>query len=952
MIWSRRACNVALSLTVSGLVRSGVAQAQKAASQPGTGSAVSLATWNEAKPDSSKDVEITLPSVTLSGAPRSFQVVSIPVPDALAQVMKLDVEVVPHGDFVVLGPRTRSLPSSSRRWVGVTIGIPASALAGRLVAAEARFSSPASPTLVVPVEIDINLVRQIVLRPKSGPINGQAGNDVIIPFDIVNSGNARETVNADLTLPSGWASRDVHPSAIVIQPGETVKRRARLKIPALSSTGSSFVRVDLRSGADTLASEMMTVEVFNSSSIGREAGPLITTAISHAMDENGRANRVFTLAATGALYDSVRIDARMSQGSALGGAASNAFAHLGTYQSAAAVTLSAPSGQLSLGNTGTSFSDLTGLYPYGQGALLHLQHPGWGLLGMGALSLPAVGSTERKPMIGLRAERLFGDAQLSTSFSHLADAGTSPRRLDALGVGAAVPSIFGSTFKAEIAERRFQDGSGLGWSSGLVRTGPESNEELRVTHAPGGSDAFARATNELVANVSERLSSRTSVSASAWRTTDATSVFSGLKSNGFSLRPQYALRSATTIAIEARSYLFDATSRPTPSNTGGGFGSREEQLGISFSTYVRQYYLNSSAYIGNVTRSVSPSGQSTVTDRSPRNYWTTSAGWSGVGGVVEVQTRIEQTRDRGGFVNQQSMFGIRAEQVVLPWLGGIRGEGDLQRVNSFGGDNSAIMRAGIAIPLMNGFALKVDAEHNSIFRSVTGRVPWIVGARFEHALTVPMLRTPGTSGYVYEDQNGNQRRDPHEPGVPGAIVRRGGETAVADAAGKYRVGGDSRQPITIDEASLPDGWSASGAGRGDLSVSLSTSAEVELVVAPRSGISAVQVDLSKAHVIARDSAGGEWAAIMTGPTTATFQSLPVGTYKLDFDLSELSEPLVARGPVPLLIVTEKDSKSITVTLDPRPIRMWNGSGTRGGAQKNDAPTGNKAPDATPGPSHS
>jgi len=951
VIMSRGACVAALSLIVSGLVPAEVAQAQNAASQPGTTSAVSLATWNEPKPDSAGDIEITLPSVVVSGAPRSFQVVSIPIPEAFAQVMKLDIEVVPHGDFVVLGPRTRSLPSSSRRRVGVTIGIPASALAGRLVAAEARFSSPASPTLIVPVEIDINLVRQILLRPKSGPINGQAGNDVIIPFDIVNSGNARETVSADLTLPSGWASRDVHPGAIVIQPGETVKRRARLKIPGLSSTGSSFVQIDLRSGADTLASEMMTVEVFNSSSIGREAGPLITTAISNAMNENGHANRVFTLAATGALYDSVRIDARMSQGSALGGAASNAFARLGTYQSAASVTLSAPSGQLSLGNTGTSFSDLTGLYPYGQGALLHLQHPGWALLSMGALSLPAVGSTERKPMVGLRAERLFGDAQLSTSFSHLANAGTSPRRLDALGVGAAVPSILGSTFKAEIAERRFQDGSGLGWSTGLVRTGPESNEELRVTHAPGGSDAFARATNELVANVSERLSSRTSLSASAWRTTDATSVFSGLKSNGFSLRPQYAIRSATTIAIEARSYLFDATSRPTPSNTGGGFGSREEQLGISFSTYVRQYYVNSSAYIGNVTRNVSQAGQSTVTDRSPRNYWTTSAGWSGVGGGVEVQTRIEQTRDRGGFVNQQSTFGIRAEQVVLPWLGGIRGEGDLQRVNAFGGDNSAIMRAGIAIPLVNGFALKLDAERNSIFRSVTGRVPWIVGVRFEHALTVPMLRTPGTSGYVYEDQNGNQRRDPREPGVPGAIVRRGGETAVADAAGKYRVGGDSKQPITIDETSLPDGWSASGAGRGDLSVSLSTSAEVELVVAPRSRISAVQVDLGKAHVIARDSAGGEWAAIMTGPTTATFQSLPVGTYKLDLDLSELSEPLVPRGPVPLLIVTGKDSKSITVTLDPRPIRMWNGSGTRG-AQKNDAPSGNKAPDATESPSHS
>jgi hypothetical protein len=466
----------------------------------------------------------------------------------------------------------------------------------------------------------------------------------------------------------------------------------------------------------------------------------------------------------------------------------------------------------------------------------------------------------------------------------------------------------------------------------------ESNEQLRVTHAPGGSDAFARATNELMANVSERVSSRASVSASAWRTTDATSVFTGLRSNGFSLRPQYSIFGGTTVALEGRTYFFDATSRQTTAGSGGGFGSREQQLGLSLSTYLRQYYLNSSAYLGNVTRTVSPLGQSTVTDRAPRNYWTTSAGWSGVGGVLELQMRMEQTRDRGGFVNQQSTFGIRAEQVVLPWLGGVRGEGELQRINGFGGENSAIMRAGLAVPLMNGFALRLDAERNSIFHAVSGRIPWILGVRFEHALTVPMLRTPGTSGYVYEDLNGNQRRDTGEPGVAGAIVRRGAETAVADASGKYRVAGDARQPVAIDEASLPDGWSASGAGRGDLSVALSTAAEVELVVAPRSGISAVQVDLSRAHVIARDSAGREWAALMTGPTTATFQSLPVGTYTLEFDLSELSEPLVPRTPVPLLIVSGKDSKSITVTLDPRPIRMWTPPKPSGSEQKTSAPS--------------
>lgn len=912
------------------------AQSLPGAAQPGSGSANPAVNAI----DSIRDVTMSMPSVTASGAPRSYQVVSVSVPDYFAHNSNVVVEVIPRGEFTILGARRRTISprEAARPRVGVTIGIPANATAGRLIAAEVRFTAPGSPTLIiVPIEIEVTLVRQITLRPGRGPLNAQAGSDVILPFEIANSGNAVEKISADLELPSGWASREVHQAPLEIAPGETIKRRVRLKVPALSATGSSFILVSLRSGADTLAAETMTVEVFNSSSIGRQSGPLITSSLAQATDEFGRANRLVTLTATGALYDSVRVDARFSQGSVTGAAASNAFAHLGSYQSSASVVFSAPSAHLSLGNTGTSFSELTGLYPYGQGALLQVEHPEWSVLTLGALSMAAPGTTERKAMLGLRGERQLGIARVSASVSHLADTGPSPRQLDAAGVGAAIPAPFGSTFKAELAERRFAGGDGLGWSSQIVRLRPESSEELRVTHAPGGGDAFARATNELVANLSERISSRFAVTASGWRTTDATSIFTGLESSGYSLRPQYTLFGGTSIAVEGRSYLFDATSRATSSTAGGGFGSREQQLGISLTTSIRQYYLNTSAYFGNVRRTVSPAGQPTITDRTPRNYWTTTAGWSGVGGVVEAQMRIEQTRDRGGFVNQQSLFGIRGEQVVLPWVGGVRAEGEVQRIYGFGSEKSGIMRVGVAVPLVNAFALHLDTERNSIFRSTSGRVPWIFGVRLEHALSVPMLRTPGTSGVVYQDLNANQHRDPGEPGVIGAIVRRGSETAVADASGKYRVGGDSRQPISIDEASLPDGWSAPGTGQGDLGVTLSTSAEIELTVAPRSGIAAVQVDLSKAHIIARDSAGREWAAIMTGPTTATFQALPVGTYKLDFDLSELTEPLIARGPVPPLVVTGKDSKSITVTLDPRPIRMWTPPANKSGAQRDSSP---------------
>ena len=78
----RGTCAVALCLSVSGLTAFGVAQAQITTTQPGAASAVSLATWRGAKSDSASDIVITLPSVTVSGAPRSFQVVSIPIPEA------------------------------------------------------------------------------------------------------------------------------------------------------------------------------------------------------------------------------------------------------------------------------------------------------------------------------------------------------------------------------------------------------------------------------------------------------------------------------------------------------------------------------------------------------------------------------------------------------------------------------------------------------------------------------------------------------------------------------------------------------------------------------------------------------------------------------------------------------------------------------------------------------
>jgi hypothetical protein len=204
--------------------------------------------------DSSRPVSITLPTVTASGAPRSYQVVSIPVPADLARRGTIDVEIVPRGEFTVLGARKRTFALAGQKpRFGVTIGIPASAIAGRVTAAEVRFSTAGATTLVVPIEIDVSLVRKIVLRPASSPLTAQAGNDVILPFEIANTGNAVEKISADIDLPSGWASRDVHQSHLEISPGETVKRRVRLKVPASDSRFRRCRQPDRRSSSSHCA---------------------------------------------------------------------------------------------------------------------------------------------------------------------------------------------------------------------------------------------------------------------------------------------------------------------------------------------------------------------------------------------------------------------------------------------------------------------------------------------------------------------------------------------------------------------------------------------------------------------------------------------------------------------------------------------------------------------------
>jgi len=123
-----------LGVLLAARVPSAAAQESFARAQPGAG--LSSVVAGPAAADSTSDIEITTKTLTVSGAPRSYQVVSVPVPDALAKSSDVSVEIMPHGRLHDPRFRSRSFdPLKGQSRLGVTIGIPANAIAGRLVAA-------------------------------------------------------------------------------------------------------------------------------------------------------------------------------------------------------------------------------------------------------------------------------------------------------------------------------------------------------------------------------------------------------------------------------------------------------------------------------------------------------------------------------------------------------------------------------------------------------------------------------------------------------------------------------------------------------------------------------------------------------------------------------------------------------------------------------------------------
>ncbi|MFQ5888676.1 MAG: hypothetical protein ACE5JR_01350 [Gemmatimonadota bacterium] len=81
-----------------------------------------------------------------------------------------------------------------------------------------------------------------------------------------------------------------------------------------------------------------------------------------------------------------------------------------------------------------------------------------------------------------------------------------------------------------------------------------------------------------------------------------------------------------------------------------------------------------------------------------------------------------------------------------------------------------------------------------------------LGVRRQLPVPLPLRRRPAAEGIVFEDRNGNGRREPGEPPVSGALIRLGGEHEKTGADGRFVFApNDGSSSLWVDPASLPPG---------------------------------------------------------------------------------------------------------------------------------------------------
>ncbi len=876
---------------------------------------------------------VTRPQV-VRAAPKAFQVVSVAVPEELVAAGQIDYVVMPLGGTPVLGRRSGVIAAGgATRAISLTLGVPGNARAGMLRAASVIFFAAAAPTVEVPVVLDVSASRRVELTLEESLLAGRSGERITLRYRLINLGNAMDTITVRAGLPQGWRAEGGD-GVTALAPGAVVQRTLSILLPRDMGGGSLPVRLTAYSHARALASVELLVELMGGSAMREVAGggAVLRVGASAARGpwEGTPLGAIYQL--NGHVTESIQVSALAVTAPTPGSASQMALARTGLAQVPASLAAWTSTWRAAAGPVGGTLTDLTGTSVGGQGLSFQITKPRWGanLIGTRPVSGPVrYGTTSLAGQVSAR----LGEARVIGSASSLRETlGPigAPRTLDAVSAGLEMGSLLDRRVATELAYRRFDGGSGLGASASASVRGARGMFDVRAAHAAGGSQAFARGTNELSLQASRQLSRVVGVNASAWRLGDEAAASRSVQSSGWSLGATAQMASALSVNVGARA--FDYTTR----SLSGAFGSGDQSVYGAVQSKVGPFSASVDGTYGIRTRSVTVGDGSAapIVDRAPASRYGSSMSASSRAGVLSVTGAVSQMVVTLGYPPRQYEMGASLEQVPLLTTRAVRliAGAAATRVTSFVTPGAWITttRGTLGAELPLGVAVSLDAERNPLY-FVNTLTPaqarqWTYVARIERSMA---LRGLGgrrhASGVIFTDTDGDGARSASEQGLAGIVVRRGGASVVTDRNGRYRFDGASADVPTVDVRSLPLGMIAkvtrAGATGGDLAITALAAVDAILRVDAEDSLRVTVSDLAAAIVSATDTSGRVWVARVLSPGVVRFDALPPGRYRTAVDFSQAREPLAVKGTAPSFTVREGDAPSVQIVVHPRPLRF-------------------------------
>ena len=862
--------------------------------------------------------------VVRAAEPRSYRLVRIEVPADVMAAGVVSYDVVSLGLATVLGGRHGIVVRDSAAGAALlTVGIPSTALAGRATVAYVRFSAPNVETVRVPVQIDVMSRRALRVSPAQPMRGARAGDRMELAFQIFNSGNVSDTVRLSLEVPESWDARLLSAQTVVVAPGEAVERRGRVTVPARWDGGVFTVALVAQRHGENVGRASTIVELSGAGGARgmSSAGPSVTLGIGSVAVSGVAPRAVESVSFDGAVSDALAVRGQLTTPAPNRVEAERALATMGYSSQANAVSLIGSSWTATGGATGAGLNDIAGETIFGRGASAR-----WRVSGadVQAVAVEPIATTTG---LGWGTPTLFGavgsmrvsSTTFSAFMSHLRDSGFVGRELDATGVGAEVNPWFGASMSAQVAERRYRDGNGLGLSSSISGPIAGADVDIRMLRAPGGSAAFAPSQNGLTASAS-RSFSRFRGDASYWSAHDGTSQLS-IGSDGWSLSPTYLASQWLSVGLDLR------RSGYTSDGVAGIFSQNQTEYGARMGVRALGFDGSADTRYASIERGAASPDANPLTEYGRRLTNRARLDHGLLGGVAGVGGSLESAVDAAGASPVQTAIDAHAERLApFGRASPLTISGAVQRLQ-YGSAVLTTSRLQLDVALRQGFRMVAGWERGA-FRGANGETPSIATLRLERTATLPRLGQRLATGVVFEDRNGNGVRDPGEPGVAGVVVRRGGTSSVTDASGSFRFAPGGSGLVEIDPRSLPDGWLQSPrtltqSGEG-LAFGVIPTSSIEVMVAlapnPESGASLVRIGV--ATLTLRDSAGRSWVVRTGAVPRATFDAVPKGYYTLTAELEGSSEPLVV-DPIPRVEVDGTPGRrQVTITVRTRPVRLF------------------------------